>query len=102
MFHHVETVIHFLRKKVGPKWIIQFIIFYLAAKHSNMFLAMQISKLIGFSVYITQLWEVSKRNFVFDEIITMYFTPFFTLDTSLSTFVFTMQTNKICLTPVIN
>ena len=60
MFHHFEIFIHFLRKKVGPKWTIQFIIFYLAAKHSNMFMAIQISKLIGFSVYITQLlWEVS-------------------------------------------
>ena len=66
--------------------------FYMAAKHSNMFVAVQISKLIGFSVYMTQLWEVSKRKFVFDEIFTMYFTPFFTLAITLSTFVFTMQT----------
>ena len=86
MFHHVETFIQFLAKKVGPKWIIQLFIFYLAAKHSNMCMTMQISKLIGLYVYMTQLWEVSKRNFVFDEIVTMYFTPFFTLAITLSTF----------------
>ena len=44
-----------------------------------MFMAIQISKLIDFSVYMTQLWEVSYRHFVFDEIITMYFTPFLRL-----------------------
>ena len=61
----------------------------MTAKHSNMFMAIEISKLVGFSVYMTQLWEVSD---VFDEIIAMYFTPFFTLAITLSTFVFTMQT----------
>ena len=33
--------------------------FILTAKHSNMFMAIEISKLIGFSVYMIQLWEVS-------------------------------------------
>ena len=65
--------------------------FYLAAKHFNIFIGIQINKLIGYSVYMTQLWEVPKRKFVFDEIITMYFTPFFTLAITLSIF-FTMQT----------
>ena len=56
MFHyHVETFMHFC-EKVRPKSIIRLIFFfYLAAKHFNIFMAIQISKLIGFYVYMTQL-----------------------------------------------
>ena len=63
------------KKNVSPCWNIRALLwncekgkskmnnpiyyFYLAAKHSNMFMAIQISQFIGFSIYMTQLGEVS-------------------------------------------
>ena len=64
----------------------------------------QISRLNGFSVYMTQLWEVSKRKLLFGEIITMYFPVFFTLAINLINLCFYSadKVKFVCLTTIIN